>query len=198
MRKACYSGGHGIHSPFAFDFVSNVVYNPCPYYFFDTPSQIRHNPTRIFSPATERKIGELLFRIVDRYRLANLLTTGEEYPALIRYAVAPSSTIKLYGIESVKTEAKVSENNIFLHPLLILFNDKTTKERRMELYHKIKPLLNEETVIAIPALHSDPEKRQLWSELCNDPLVRVTFDLYDLGILFFRKNLHKRNYTVYF
>ena len=40
--------------------------------------------------------------------------------------------------------------------------------------------------------------REFWKEICSHPEVTVTIDLYSMGIVFFNKKLHKRDYIVYF
>ena len=40
--------------------------------------------------------------------------------------------------------------------------------------------------------------RKFWKEVCAHPEVTVTIDLYSMGIVFFNKKLHKRDYIVYF
>ena len=186
-RKICHSGGHGIHSPFAFDFVANVVYNPCPYYFFDT----------FAASEKERKVGELLFRIVERYKLLSVVTVGQQHPFLAAYTVAVSSAIKRYDIELVKTGEKEVDKGLFLEPTLFLFDDDATKEGWMEFYREIKDSIHDHSVIAVMDIQENIEKRAIWNEFSFSQ-TGVMFDLYDIGIIFFKKGLHKKRYIVSF
>ena len=38
---------------------------------------------------------------------------------------------------------------------------------------------------------------QAWKEICNHAAVNVTVDLYKIGIVFFKKDQVKENFTVY-
>ena len=183
IRRVCRSGGYGIHSPFAFDFVTNVVYNPLPYYFFTGAAKAL--PFTVSEK--QRKMGELLFRIVEHYKLSAVVTPREQYTVLTAYAAAPSSAIKLYDIKSVKP---------FPLPALFLFDNNTTKEEWEEFYKEIKDSMPEGSVVAITDIQENREKNALWNELYLDLTASALFDLYDIGIVFLQKGLHKKRYIV--
>jgi predicted O-methyltransferase YrrM len=55
-----------------------------------------------------------------------------------------------------------------------------------------------DTVFVFEGIKDTVSMRRLWKTVCAHPEVTVTLDLYSIGIVFFNKKLHKRNYTVYF
>jgi len=190
-RKLRHSGGHGIHSPFAFSFVMNVVYNPYPYYFFTGCKK------KAFSKK-ERKTGELFFRLTERYRLSTIVVIGNQSPHLTHYVTASSNKIKLFYAESVKASIKEIEKELSLCPALFLFDDNATKNEWVGFYERIKASIPENSVIVMPDIQEDLEKRAFWGEFYQNQPTGVLFDLYDIGIIFLKKELHKKRYIVSF
>ncbi|MDD6209391.1 MAG: hypothetical protein PUB21_02160 [Bacteroidales bacterium] len=199
IRKAAHSKGYGVHSPFAFDFISKVINNPYKYYFFDTPPQIKKQNTRnSLSPQTEEKVGRLLFRTVEFFSLRNIIVIGKQHPALSIYCCAPNSKINLHYCNSDKKAIGLIKSDLSGSPYLLLLDDQKTSEEWFKLFEALNPLLKETIIIAIPRIKEDKEKKIFWKGLCKDSSVHVTFDLYDIGIVFPRKCLHKKNYIVSF
>ena len=190
-RKLRHSGGHGIHSPFAFSFVMNVVYNPYPYYFF-TDSKKEGLSKK------ERKTGELLFRLTERYRLSTIVAIGNQSTHLTHYVTASSNKIKLFYVESVKASIKEIEKELSLCPVLFLFDDSATKNEWLGFYERIKALIPENSVIVVPDIQENSEKKAFWDEFYQNQPTGALFDLYDTGIIFLKKELHKKRYIVSF
>ena len=190
-RLLCHSGGHGIHSPFAFGFVMNVVYTPHPYYFFTAPKQKKLSKK-------ERKTGELLFRLAERYRLSTIVAIGNQSPHLTTYVTAVSNKIKLFHIESVKASIKEIEKELSLCPALFLFDDNATKNEWLGFYERIKASIPENSVIVMPDIQENSEKKAFWDNFYQNQPTGVLFDLYDIGIIFLKKELHKKRYIVSF
>ena len=54
------------------------------------------------------------------------------------------------------------------------------------------------TIFVFEGIKASRKMREFWKEVCAHPEVTVTIDLYSMGIVFFNKKLHKRDYIVYF
>ena len=53
--------------------------------------------------------------------------------------------------------------------------------------------VDENSLLVVSDLrHNHP----LWQSVCDNPLTRITFDLYDVGIAIFNPKLNKKNYTI--
>ena len=50
----------------------------------------------------------------------------------------------------------------------------------------------------IGGIYESQEKRKWWKEVVADERVGITFDLYDIGLVFFNKNRYKQHYIVNF
>ena len=74
--------------------------------------------------------------------------------------------------------------------------------------HKYEPTLNyfnllsrktyDDSVIAIDDIHRSREMEAAWNEILSSPLVRVSFDIYQMGIIYFNTELTKQHYILSF
>ncbi len=91
------SGGFGIHSPFAFNFVRNVLRERLPYYAYDELLQLRsaaaekakryrHHPAVITD-----KNAKMLFRISNFFQPAHILHVGIDYGVAVAATLLPDS-----------------------------------------------------------------------------------------------------------
>ena len=67
-----------------------------------------------------------------------------------------------------------------------------------EVVEKMIPLMNADACMIVGGIHASEEKKNWWKQLKNDERVRITFDLYDIGIILFDPKRYKQNYIVNF
>ncbi|MDO4790355.1 MAG: hypothetical protein Q3998_05260 [Porphyromonas sp.] len=60
LRKFRYRSGHGVHSPLAFDLISNVASSPIPFYAFGEIANKLPDDT----PKRDLRVGQFLFRLL--------------------------------------------------------------------------------------------------------------------------------------
>jgi hypothetical protein len=124
--KAKHSGGHGIHSPFLFDLLTNVIENTGRYYAYGKIADLRFSylsdnlevkkldfgagskvNTGEFlkvcdiakNAAIQPKYGELLFRLVEFFKPATVLELGTSLGISTAYLASPSSKTTVWTIE---------------------------------------------------------------------------------------------------
>lgn len=138
--------GHGIHSPFIFDFVRNVLMDRRHFYAYDSIETLRSrllknktvievqdfgagsalsstNKRSIASIARDaaknKKLSSLLFRIVQYYKPDVILELGTSLGISSAYMAAANPSAALITIEGAPTIAKTAKEN---HNLLGLTN----------------------------------------------------------------------------
>jgi predicted O-methyltransferase YrrM len=138
--------GHGIHSPFVFDFVINVLNDRRHFYPYDTIESLREqlltNKTvldiedfgagsvnssskqRSISSivkyaAKSRKLSQLLFRIVHYYQPKTILELGTSLGISSAYMASANPHASIITIEGASSVAKVAKHH---HQLLQLYN----------------------------------------------------------------------------
>jgi len=138
--------GHGIHSPFIFDFVTNVLNDRRHFYSYETIESLRSrllNDKTILGiedfgagstggttkqrtvssiarhAAKSKKLCRLLFRIVHYYQPKTILELGTSLGISSAYMASAAPDAKLITIEGASSVAKAAEGH---HQLLQLHN----------------------------------------------------------------------------
>ena len=130
--------GHGIHSPFVFDFIKNVLNDKKKYSSYQTIEKIRNNllqdkkvidvedfgagsavipiNKRIVkdiaaSSPKPKKFAQLLFRIVKYYRSQVIVELGTSFGITSAYLAAANKSSQLYTMEGSENIASIAATN---------------------------------------------------------------------------------------
>ena len=191
FRHRC---GYGVHSPFAFSLITDVIYEKMPYYAYSSLKEEQKKMVRECGwTKGSQKVNRFLFRLVNRVQPDTIIEVGR-----------PSSTA-LY-LQS----AKPSASYLFASDLSELFLDADTPvdflymnnyqnpELMEEVFHICAQRVTLKSVFVVQGICYSKKMKTLWNQLKEDERVGVTFDLYDLGLLFFDKTKIKQHYIVNF
>ena len=191
FRNRC---GYGVHSPFAFSLITDVIYEKMPYYAYSSLKKEQKKMIRERGwTKSSQKVNRFLFRLVNRVQPDTIIEVGR-----------PSSTT-LY-LQS----AKPSASYLFASDLSELFLDADTSVDFLYLNDYRNPGLLEavfrvcahrttpKSVFVVHGICYSKEMKALWKKLQADERVGITFDLYDVGLLFFDKTKIKQQYIVNF
>lgn len=196
LSRIRYRCGYGVHSPFAFELITCLIYEQAPYYAYSqlAAQQKKQSPLRGKSWNSERtKVNHLLFRLVNRRQPHTLVDAG----------VLSASSLYLQA-------GRAAANYLFASDPSELFLEAGTPIDLLYLHHEKNPAFVEElfqvcaarttpqSIFVIKGIHYSRPMKALWKRLLADDRVGVTFDLYDLGILFFDRTKIKQQYTVNF
>ena len=145
------SQGHGIHSPFIFDFVKNVLNDDRDFYAFLPVEKLRlqlesdhtilllddlgagsavmkENRRTIASIAKHslksRKLAQLLFRVVNYYQPVNIIELGTALGLTTAYLAAANGSGRVFTIEGATALANIARKNF---ERLNLFNTKLSE-----------------------------------------------------------------------
>lgn len=128
--------GHGIHSPFVFEFVTEVLNDPRSFYPYTAIEKVRSGMLRdqrmigikdYGKPAgtkgeikiadiahrslSGRKFGHLLFRIVNYYRPRNIMEMGTSLGISGAYLAAADGSARLTTLEGSPSIARIAAEN---------------------------------------------------------------------------------------
>lgn len=136
---ASNSKGHGMHSPFVFSFITQVMNDDRAFYAYRTienlrqlllidqqtlliqdfgaGSRVRKENTRKVCDIARaslkpKRFGQLLFRIVDHYSPANILELGTSLGITTAYMAAANEQSKVVTMEGAATVAAVARKNL--------------------------------------------------------------------------------------
>ncbi len=136
--------GFGIHSPFLYKLVANVIYNDLQYYATDdiwnfredlknskleiqvtdlgAGSKVMKSKTRKVSDivkysAVETKYGELLFRLINNFQPKTILELGTSVGISTLYLALPNSNALVHTFEACPETSKIARQNFDLFGL---------------------------------------------------------------------------------
>lgn len=136
--KASNGRGHGMHSPFVFDFITNVLNDDLDFYAYNEienlrkallkderiievqdfgagSSQINTRQRKVADIAQyslkPKKYAQLLFRMVNYYQLKNILEIGTSLGITTCYLAKPGKESKVITMEGADAIAAIAENN---------------------------------------------------------------------------------------
>ncbi len=130
--------GHGIHSPFVFDFIKNVLRDKKNYYCYSSIEQLRSqllkddtiievadfgagsavikSSSRVVkaiaaSSLKPRKFAQLLFRMVSYYQPQNIVELGTSLGITSAYLASGNSNAPVYTCEGAQRIAAIAQRN---------------------------------------------------------------------------------------
>lgn len=128
--------------------------------------------------------------------LASDVHSIEGSPAISSFAV---SLYKRYGFDIVQHLGRFDE------VLPILFENEGgfdlfyvdgnhTYESTIHYVNLIRKKISEQSVIILDDIYWSRGMQKAWNELISDPMVTLSLDLYDVGILFFRQEFKSKHH----
>lgn len=244
--KARNTKGHGVHSPFVFDFLSNVIYTKNEFYVFSAIESIRkdlnQNQQELFikdlgtgvdrqstvssiarKSLQKKKYAQLFFRIIQQYKFQNILELGTSLGVTTAYLASTSAKTKcitLEGSPAIANVARENFKNLNLNNIQIIEGniDETLAQALntlekvdfalIDANHQSKAVLNyfelilqhstTNTIMIIDDIYWSDDMEKAWKAIKAHPKVTTTIDLFQLGIVFLKADLHKKHYKLYY
>ena len=195
-RRFRYRCGYGVHSPSDFFLITSVIYEGLPYYAYKSLKEI---PLSKSLPHYRRKVNRLLFRLVNFYHPALLVEVGEGNGDSFRYMCAARPSMKSVGLKgSNKEETLCQLNKELLQEKPLDFLHIGFTPYYIETFEAAYPYLHEGSCVVVGDIYASEERKEWWRRLTEDDRVRISFDLYDVGILLFEGKRFKQSYKVNF
>ncbi|MGL5261384.1 MAG: hypothetical protein ACRC9P_03255 [Bacteroides sp.] len=181
LKRIRYRKGYGVHSPFAFNFITDVIYEKAAYYNYAKFKQLPSTKTE------STKVAHLLFRLVNYQQPKTIYyyTEGEDISSLFRWAKS--------DVQFVDTT-----NTSTLIDLVYLVLQPNKSNNVIELVEHIQPMLSKDAMLVVYGIGYHKLIQKQWCKIINLPTAGISFDLYDLGILFFKQDKNKQDYIVNF
>ena len=214
IYKIRHHRGHGIHSPFFFNFIRNVIEEKLPYYFYE--DLLSYLNTYGEKEWKLNKYHKLVFRLVNYFNAKKILEIGSGEGIDTLCFSSPSEHIKCYAIE--QDEKKLN----FASKIYLGYNKKIVQLKEIEEipsgetfdcicinlnnYHSFSAeelfsLVNrchEKSFIIVKGIRRNKKQNQMWKCLTANERRTVELDFYHMGIIFFDQNLYRWRYQISF
>jgi predicted O-methyltransferase YrrM len=246
LFHARHRQGFGIHSPYVFHLLNEVIFNKGQFYCYEPIESLRnqlrnqpqtmtmndagqgHYTTRtigsiVRESVKSRKDAQLLFRLINMNQSTTILELGTALGITTLYLASANSRANVVTMEADEQLcafaqhlfSEKQQNNIRLLcgkieqtlPLFleatdqldfVFFDANHTYESTMHYVSMCLTKIHSNSIFVIDDIHWSPSMKQAWIELKNDPKVRLSIDLFSMGLLFFNQDLQKQDYVVAF
>ena len=240
--------GAGIHSPFVYDLIVDVLNGPVDksefleieklrkdlgrrkekVYYKDpgAGSRIKRKDPKsiariVKTSSTKSKYGELLYKLVRKFKPENILELGTSLGLGSMYLAKGNSNSQVYTIEGVEPLYKLARQNFEMigfknihiyHDLfsdglpkllekvvkfdMVYFDGHHSYDHTWQYFKSCIPKVTNETIFIFDDIHWSAGMERLWSRVIRDERVAVSIDLFQLGLVFFRKELSKQHFVV--
>jgi len=166
--------------------------------------------------SVSEKYGELLFRLTNYFKPKNILEFGTSvglsslYMAsgspnsqlftfdinepLVRIANANFNSLKLKNAKAECSlfEQKLSKIHEYFKQLDFVFLDGNHRKEATILYYNfLSQYFHEDTIVVLDDIHWSREMEEAWDFIKALPNVSLSIDLFQFGILFFKKEFKK-------
>jgi hypothetical protein len=207
LQRMKQSRGHGIHSPFAYDMITNVLRSPYSYYAFQDIEKVLTEYGLDTNLITD--FNHLSYRLVHHFKAKTILEINSGKGVNTLFLTASSADIHCTCLEVDVEEVAIAKGlqkksgmNCEVIPMLPAGDKKR--------YDAIFVNLKEKNQISIDTLmvHSHENSfwvfyplnnnsgKQFWRNIVKDERISITFDRKDAGIAFLRFAYHKMHYLV--
>ena len=243
--------GHGIHSPFTFDFVIHVLNDKRTFYAYEAIEKLRllllQNEEVLTiedfgagsrtgltkqrkvkdiaaSSLKPKKFAQLMFRMIDYYQPTNILELGTSLGITTSYLASAKINSHITTMEGSSAVANVAQKNFnylnlknitivegnfdtTLVPTLqqlqqidFAFIDGNHRyQPTVNYFQQLLPFTHDESIVIFDDIHWSKEMEQAWEEIKNHPSVKLSIDLFFIGIIFFKKEFKvKQDFVIRF
>ena len=193
FRHRC---GYGVHSPFASNLITHVIYESTAYYKYEelakAQKQLELEKDKRWKYES-KKVKRLLFRLVNYTQPETIVDAG---------TLAASALYLKAGKEGADYTSASDLSELFLEsgvPVDFLYlHDYRHPDFVEEVFRICSTRTRGKSVFVIEGIRYTPQMSALWKRMKQDGRAGITFDLYDLGIIFFDKTKIKQDYIVNF
>lgn len=219
--------GHGIHSPYLFEFVNKVLFNSqkteVPEAILKEHRRLHAESSFVRRSSVSQKYGSLLFRISRWFRPEMIIELGTGMGISTMYLASASPETPLHSIER-DTERAAQAAHLICRccpgPISIHWGEMEEKledvsplvpkrflafvdgnhhyEPTVDYVRKLLDRAGDEAVIVMDDIYWSRGMQRAWREISSWTEVQVSVDLFHMGILLLRKDLHKSRIKIKF
>ena len=167
------------------------------------------------------KYSSLLHKIINYYNYKSVLELGTSLGITTSYlAKANTEVVTIEGCNEISKIATSTFNKLSLKNIklimgefnnvlpnllsnskpfdMILIDGNHKYQATVDYFEMLVNNINENSLIVFDDIHWSDEMEKAWNEIKNDKRVSISIDIFQLGLIFFRKGINKQDYTIKF
>ena len=213
VRKIKHRKGYGVHSPFAYSIITEVIEEKTPYYAYQRMRRLYPK-----GGVLSLKVAQLLFRLANRFRVRTVLEIGCDGGYSILPLLLVDSRNKVISLATPQQKAACEQHLMLLHgslnrvsfigsleqlpdgfvPDMVIINGDPSGQNAKDLLQWLLNHTHEHSLFMVRGIPPGHQLEPLWDEICECDQVEVTMDLFDYGLAIRLPNFFKQHYVVSF
>ena len=178
-----------IHSPFVYNFYSEVVKDKTDYAEYHATFEKASYRNTLLS----NKGCRLLFRLSLHYKPNNILILGTDDKACTSYLSSGYPGSHLINI--CDNPGLIADSGLF--DMVIVSPDHSVNDYR-HYFSLIMQHIHNDSVLVFCDIHGSNEMHEVWNEIKKHSSVTITIDLFTLGLVFCKEELTKEDFILRF
>jgi len=167
------------------------------------------------------KYGKLLYAAALEFKPATILEMGTSVGISTMYLCEGAPQAQVYTIEACPEKLAICRENARLmghnnlHPVqgtfqqvlpglleqlsspdMVFIDGDHQKEKILGYFEHIIPYIHDDSLVILDDIHWSRQMSQAWQTITQHPRVRVSVDLFRMGILFFKRELSPERFTL--
>lgn len=193
---------------------------------FGAGSQLTVSPMRKISSITagsskQKKYARALYRLVKYLQPSTMLEFGTSVGISALYQSLGNPSGKLITLEGCEHTASVASQSFTLFPQLnitqaigefsktlpgvladnnkldyVFIDGNHRRDAVISYFNAVFPHLSEQSVVIVDDINWSGDMKTAWSELKSDARVRISIDIFQMGLLFFGKGFSKEDFII--
>lgn len=215
LHRIRHRRGHGVHSPFAYDVITQVIEERHPYYAYG-----RMEPAyrQAACPSIPLKTACLLLRLANRFQVRQTVEIGSDCGSSILPLLLADRRNEVVAIASSEREEQIRQHlhwaedhldqlqfpraladvRLTLPTDMIVISEMPADLTPEQLATWMQRHTHERSILFVCGIRNNPALASLWSHICASQDIAITMDLYDYGLAIRRPRFFKQHYTVGF
>ncbi|MCF0179307.1 MAG: hypothetical protein HUJ97_03560 [Bacteroidales bacterium] len=213
IRNFKYRKGFGVHSPFAYNFITEVVEEKTPYYSYTFFQKIytKQSPVPF-------KLAAFLLRLSNRFHARKIIEIGSDGGQMALPIIVTDSHNRIYSLANEETEIAAKDFLSVLNERQEQITYKRTVEDIPEdfiadmvllsylpdgydankLFEYLKLHTHEKSIFFVKGIQPKQKMEKVWDIFCDDENIQITMDMFDYGLAIRRPRFFKQHYIVSF
>ena len=194
LRRCGCSRGFGVQSPSAYAFIRYVINEHYPYYAY---RELQERLTWLDKRG--HQTGRLLLRLANFWQPEICIVNEHRFD---EYLYAGCRKAKRVEMEQpiLKDDQLLNDNQFQketrgMKRMMVIDLEKMGME---EVRTQVLPLCDDQTMLVLLGNLYREKRGEEWLRLQESELSGITYDLYDIGIIFFDKKVFKQHYRMNF
>jgi len=183
---ASNSKGHGIHSPFVFKFIQEILNGKSPLTAIEnnTPAvkQILDQIEAAVSAPLTPKNKIVIARLLQWLNPITILVTGDKKP--------------FDADSAINTNAKIGSTQSVESIDFAFIGKGQNKETMLQSASRLFDKMHSNSWLILHGIHADSNMETVWNTLKEHSNIRLSIDLFTIGILFCRKEQKEQEHFI--